>query len=69
MIQLRKIGCDRVIEYYVSGEKLEVIDIPVGFTHNIVNVGDTDLITFMWCNECFDPEKPDTFYLPVIEEI
>lgn len=69
LIQLRKIGCDRVIEYYVSGEKLEVIDIPVGFTHNIVNVGDTDLITFMWCNECFDPEKPDTFYLPVIEEI
>ena len=46
-----------------------MIDIPVGFTHNIVNVGDTDLITFMWCNECFDPEKPDTFYLPVIEEI
>lgn len=52
----------KVMEYFVSGEKLEVIDIPVGYTHNIENLGDTDMVTFMWCNECFDPEKPDTYF-------
>ena len=46
----------------MSGEKIEVIDIPTGYTHNIINEGDTDLVTFMWCNECFDQEKPDTFF-------
>ena len=44
----------RVIEYYVSGDKMEVIDIPTGYTHNIENLGDTDMITFIWCNECFE---------------
>lgn len=52
----------KVIEYFVSGEKLEMIDIPTGYTHNIENLGDTDMVTFMWCNECFDPEKPDTYF-------
>ena len=52
----------KVIEYFVSGDKLEVIDIPTGYTHNIENLGDTDMVTFMWCNECFDPERPDTYY-------
>ena len=51
----------RVIEYFVSGDKLEVIDIPTGYTHNIENLGDTDMVTFMWCNECFDPRRPDTY--------
>ena len=51
----------RVIEYFVSGDKLEVIDIPTGYTHNIENLGDTDMVTFMWCNECFDPQRPDTY--------
>ena len=51
-----------VIEYHVSGEKLEVIDIPTGYTHNIENTGTVDLVTFIWCNECFDPNRPDTFY-------
>lgn len=51
-----------VIEYFVSGEKMEVIDIPTGYTHNIENLGNTDLVTFMWCNECFDPQNPDTFF-------
>ena len=45
------------------------MDIPVGYTHNIINEGDTDLVTFMWCNECFDPERPDTFFLKVNDEI
>ena len=62
VIRFRKIERDEVIEYFVSGEKLEVVDIPVGYTHNIENLGDTDMVTFMWCNECFNPEKPDTFF-------
>ena len=60
IIRFRKVGTDEVIEYPVSGEKLEVIDIPTGYTHNIENIGDTDMVTFMWCNEPFDPENPDT---------
>ena len=62
VIRFRKIDEDKVYEYFVSGEKLEVVDIPVGYTHNIENLGDTDMVTFMWCNECFDPDKPDTFF-------
>lgn len=65
VIRFRKIDSDEVIEYFVSGDKLEVVDIPTGYTHNIENLGDTDMVTFMWCNECFNPEKPDTFFLPV----
>lgn len=68
LIQFRKIGSDEIINYHVSGEKLEVVDIPTGYTHNIINEGDTDLITFMWCNECFDPKKPDTYFLKVEED-
>ncbi len=62
LIRFRKHGSDEIIEYHVSGEKLEVVDIPTGYTHSIINEGDTDLVTLMWCNECFDPEKPDTIY-------
>ena len=54
-----------VISYKVSGEKLEVVRIPPGYTHNIVNVGDTDMVTVMWANEVFDPQNPDTFRLEV----
>ena len=61
----RKHGEEEIIEYPVSGEKIEVIDIPTGYTHSIINEGDTDLVTLMWCNECFDPEHPDTIYEPV----
>lgn len=62
VIRFRKIGDDKVYEYFVSGDKLEVVDIPVGYTHNIENLGSTDMVTFMWCNECFNPDKPDTFF-------
>lgn len=55
----------KVITYKVSGEKLEVVRIPPGYTHNIVNVGDTDMVTLMWANEVFDPANPDTFRLEV----
>lgn len=65
LIRFRKHGSDEIQEYRVSGKKLEVVDIPTGYTHSITNVGDTDLVTLMWCNECFNPEKPDTIYEPV----
>lgn len=65
VIRFRKIGTDKVLEYYVSGEKLEVVDIPVGYTHNIENMGETDMVTVMWVNEIFDKEKPDTYFLEV----
>lgn len=65
VIRFRKIDEDQVHEYFVSGDKLEVVDIPVGYTHNIENLGDTDMVTVMWVNEVFDPEHPDTYFLPV----
>ena len=61
VIRLRKIGCDKVTEYHVSGDKLEVVEIPCGYTHNIENVGDEDMVTVMWVNEIFDPAKGDTY--------
>lgn len=66
VIRFRKIDEDKVYSYYVSGDKPEVVDIPTGYTHSIENIGDTDMVTFMWCNECFDPEHPDTYTLDVI---
>ena len=62
VIRFRKHGSEEIIEYHVSGEKLEVVDIPTGYTHSIINEGDTDMVTLMWCNECFDPGRPDTIY-------
>lgn len=66
VIRFRKIDEDKIYSYFVSGEKLEVVDIPTGYTHSIENLGDTDMVTFMWCNECFDPAHPDTYALDVI---
>lgn len=65
VIRFRKIDSDEVIEYFVSGEKLEVVDIPVGYTHNIENLGETDMVTIMWVNEVFDPKVPDTHWMEV----
>lgn len=65
VIRFRKVGSDMTIEYPVSGERLEVVDIPTGYTHNIENIGDTELVTVMWVNECFNPDKPDTYFLEV----
>lgn len=62
LIRFRKIGTTEIIEYNVSGDKIEVVDIPTGYTHNIINIGDNDLVTFMWCNECFDVDNPDTYF-------
>ena len=65
VIRFRKIDSEEIIEYFVSGEKLQVVDIPPGYTHNIENLGETDMVTIMWANEEFDPEKPDTYYLEI----
>ena len=63
LIQLRKIGTEEVINVEVNGEKIEVVEMIPGYTHNIINLSDTeDLVTFMWCNECFDPNRPDTYF-------
>lgn len=66
VIRFRKIDEDKAYSYSVSGDKLEVVDIPTGYTHSIENTGEGDLVTFMWCNECFDPARPDTYALDVI---
>lgn len=63
LIQERKIGTDEIIEFEVSGEKIEAIHMLPGYTHNIINLSETeDLVTVMWANESFDPKKPDTFF-------
>ena len=63
LIQMRKIGSDEVRNYYVSGEKIQAVHMLPGYTHNIINLSDTeDLVTVMWANEQFDPNKPDTFF-------
>jgi UDP-2-acetamido-2,6-beta-L-arabino-hexul-4-ose reductase len=62
LIQFRQFGTDEVLDYHVSGEKLEVVDVPPGYIHNIVNEGTTDLVTFMWANESFNPERADTIF-------
>ena len=63
LIQLRKIGTDEVLNFEVSGDKIQVVEMIPGYTHNIINLSDTDdLVTFMWCNEPFDPSHPDTFF-------
>ncbi len=62
VIQFRDIFSEEIIEYHVNGENLEVVDIPTGYTHNIINTGTHDMVTVMWVNEPFNPDKPDTFY-------
>ena len=63
LIQQRKIGTDEVLNFEVSGEKIEAVHMLPGYTHNIINLSDTeDLVTVMWANESFDPSKPDTFF-------
>lgn len=65
VIRFRKIDTEEIIEYFVDGSKMQVVDIPTGYTHNIENLGETDMVTIMWANESFDPEKADTYYLEV----
>lgn len=65
IIRFRDIFSDKVIEYSVSSDKLEVVDIPTGYTHNIENMGSGDMVTIMWASDSFDPENPDTYFKEV----
>ena len=66
LIQERKLGTDEVIEFEVSGDNIQCIHMLPGYTHNIINLSDTEnLVTVMYCNEVFDPSRPDTFFEPV----
>ena len=66
LIQQRRIGSDEVLNFEVSGERIEAVHMLPGYTHNIINLSDTDdLVTVMWCNECFDADCPDTYFEPV----
>ena len=68
LIQQRKVGSDEVLNFEVSGEKIEAVHMLPGYTHNIINLSKTEnLVTVMWANECFDPKKPDTFFEKVEE--
>lgn len=63
LIKQRKIGTDEVLEFYVSGENIEAVQMLPGYTHNIINLSETeDLVTVMWANEQFSPQNPDTFF-------
>lgn len=62
IIRCRRVDCDEVIEYAVSDKKMQVVDIPPGYIHCIENTGESDLVLLMWCNECYNPEQPDTVY-------
>jgi len=63
LIQERKIDSDEVIEFEVSGDKIEAIHMLPGYTHNIINLSETEnLVTVMWANEAFDPNRPDTYF-------
>lgn len=63
LIEQRKIGTEEVLKFEVSGEKIQAVHMLPGYTHNIINLSDTEnLVTVMWANEAFDPQKPDTFF-------
>lgn len=69
LIRMRRIGDSEVLEFEVSGERIEAVHMLPGYTHNIINLSDTDdLVTVMWCNETFDPGRPDTYHEPVVPE-
>ncbi len=67
VIRFRQINSDKVFEYKVSGERHEVVEIPPGYTHNIENLGETDMTVIIWANENFNPVAPDTYFLKVNE--
>ena len=70
LIQQRRVGSDEVLNFEVSGDKIEAVHMLPGYTHNIINLSDTeDLVTVMWANEAFDPNKPDTYFDPVEKSV
>lgn len=65
IIALRHIDSDEVVRHHVVGSEYRVVDIPPGYTHSITNVGDSEMVTLFWASEVFDPDNPDTYYVPV----
>lgn len=65
LIQLRRVGTPDLLEFYLSGDAPAYVDMPVWYTHNIKNIGEEELYTIFWINECFDPADPDTYMEPV----
>ncbi len=65
LISMRAIQSETVEEYFVTGSAYQVIDIPPGMTHSIRNVGTGEMVTLFWASEIFNPDRPDTYYLPV----
>lgn len=68
IIRLRHLLEERVIEYRVSGQEFQVVDIPAGYVHSIENVGEGELVTLFWADEIFDPDRPDAFYESVLQD-
>lgn len=63
LIQMRKIDTEEVLEFYVSGDAIQAVHMLPGYTHNLINLSETeDLVTVMWANEAFDPGRPDTYF-------
>lgn len=67
IIRFRHVVTNEVVVYAVSGESIQVVDIPPGYTHSIENIGDAEMITLFWANEIFNPEKPDTYFEEVLK--
>ena len=65
VIRMRQVESSHVVEYRIRGEEFQVVDIPPGYVHSIENVGDGDMVTLFWSSEIFDPDMPDTYFVPV----
>jgi UDP-2-acetamido-2,6-beta-L-arabino-hexul-4-ose reductase len=61
-IQLRRIGTNQLVEYELNGEQPSFVDMPIWYTHNIINTGEEELVTLFWINEPFNPDDPDTYF-------
>jgi UDP-2-acetamido-2,6-beta-L-arabino-hexul-4-ose reductase len=68
IIRFRHLEGEKILEYPVDDQQIKIVDIPPGYTHSIENTGSEDMICLFWANQIFDPEKPDTFFKPVLEE-
>ena len=68
MIRFRQIDSDRILEYPVDDRAIKVVDIPPGYTHSIENIGEGEMICLFWANQIFAPERPDTYFNPVIKQ-
>jgi UDP-2-acetamido-2,6-beta-L-arabino-hexul-4-ose reductase len=67
IIRFRQVTGDEVLSYDIKGEEFRVVDIPPGYTHSIENAGDGEMVVLFWSSEPFNPDVPDTFFLPVFK--